>query len=38
VLVQVKLPAEALAGAELTGEEDLPRRVHHVQRGLQKKN
>ncbi len=34
VLVQVELPAEALAGAQLTGEEHVPRGIHHVQRRL----
>jgi len=32
---QVELPAEALIGAELAREEDVPRRIHRVQRGLQ---
>jgi hypothetical protein len=35
VLVQVELPAEALAGAQLAGEEHVPRGIHHVQRRLQ---
>ncbi len=34
VLVQVELPAEALAGAQLTREEHVPRGIHHVQRRL----
>jgi hypothetical protein len=35
VLVQVELPAETLARAELAGEEDVPGRVHHVQGRLE---
>ena len=34
VLVQVELPAEALAGAKLAREEHVPRRIHHIQRRL----